>query len=291
HRHRARPPLAAHPRRPALPGRAAAPGRGVGDLRRLRPVRLRRGHLAARGRRRRCAVGPEGRRRRRLGFGGPARRRRAERDAARRRDGVDPARRGPRRHRRGDRPLARPRVPADHRTEPQLLVLTRSPSSHLRAEFAPGRRVRTVGGAKSAAGCELGDGVGRRGRPDRAVVHSTCWALARRWVTSRHIDEGGSRGVGRSGRVLAAVAVCAAVALSGCDGGGEDPTADTTTAEPTTEEPTSEEPTSEAPEPPEVESPTPAPETETDDHVGAIWAARYFLDLYTYMRATGDTAS
>jgi len=98
--------------------------------------------------------------------------------------------------------------------------------------------------------------------------------------------------VSRSGRVLAAVAVCAAVALSGCDGGGEDPTADpTTTAEPTTEEPTSEEPTSEAPEPPEVESPTPAPETETDDHVGAIWAARYFLDLYAYMRATGDTAS
>ena len=98
--------------------------------------------------------------------------------------------------------------------------------------------------------------------------------------------------MGRSGRVLAAVAVCAAVALSGCDGGGEDPTADpTTTAEPTTEEPTSEEPTSEAPEPPEVESPTPAPETQTDDHVGAIWAARYFLDLYAYMRATGDTAS
>ena len=98
--------------------------------------------------------------------------------------------------------------------------------------------------------------------------------------------------MGRSGRVLAAVAVCAAVALSGCDGGGEEPTADpTTTAEPTTEEPTSEEPTSEAPEPPEVESPTPAPETQTDDHVGAIWAARYFLDLYTYMRATGDTAS
>ena len=98
--------------------------------------------------------------------------------------------------------------------------------------------------------------------------------------------------MGRSGRVLAAVAVCAAVALSGCDGGGDDPTADpTTTAEPTTEEPTSAEPTSEAPEPPEVESPTPAPETQTDDHVGAIWAARYFLDLYTYMRATGDTAS
>src|SRR5690606_40272765 len=103
---------------------------------------------------------------------------------------------------------------------------------------------------------------------------------------------GGSRGVRRSGRVLAAVAVCAAVVLSGCDGGGEGPTADPTTpAEPTTEEPTSAEPTSEVPEPPEVESPTPAPETQTDDHVGAIWAARYFLDLYTYMRATGDTAS
>ncbi|WP_420113639.1 hypothetical protein [Pseudactinotalea sp.] len=44
-----------------------------------------------------------------------------------------------------------------------------------------------------------------------------------------------------------------------------------------------------APTPPEGEAPTPADEALVDDHVGAISAARHFLDLYAYMRQTRDT--
>ncbi|WP_156253593.1 DUF6318 family protein [Pseudactinotalea terrae] len=84
----------------------------------------------------------------------------------------------------------------------------------------------------------------------------------------------------------------AGLLLAACDG-GEDPT------DPPTESSSSEAPTEPATEttepaetatPPEVEAPTPAPEAATDDHVGAIHAARYFMDLYAYMRQTGDTA-
>jgi hypothetical protein len=91
----------------------------------------------------------------------------------------------------------------------------------------------------------------------------------------------------------AALAMSAALLLSACDD-GEEPTDPPTTETPTSASPT--EPESETtepvdvPTPPEVEAPTPPPEAAVDDHVGAIWAARYFLDLYTYMRATGDTA-
>ena len=96
----------------------------------------------------------------------------------------------------------------------------------------------------------------------------------------------------RRPRVLAvALMVSAALLLSACD--GDDPTAPPTseTSESTTptETVTTDEPT-DVPTPPEVEAPTPAPEVLVDDHVGAIYAARYFLDLYAYMRQTGDTA-
>lgn len=93
-------------------------------------------------------------------------------------------------------------------------------------------------------------------------------------------------------RVWAAgAAVLGVLAVSACDP-GEDPTdPPTTSAESTTSgEPTTSESPSEVATPPEVEAPTPAPEASVDDHVGAIYAARYFLDLYTYMRATGDTS-
>lgn len=84
-----------------------------------------------------------------------------------------------------------------------------------------------------------------------------------------------------------------ALLLSACDG-GEDPTDPPTTEPSSSEAPT--EPATETTEPaetatpPEVEAPTPAPEAAVDDHVGAIYAARYFMDLYAYMRQTGDTA-
>lgn len=95
----------------------------------------------------------------------------------------------------------------------------------------------------------------------------------------------------RSRRAWAAgLALLGVLAASACDP-GDDPTDPPTTATETSEEPTtSESPTEDVPTPPEVEAPTPAPEASVDDHVGAIYAARYFLDLYTYMRATGDTA-
>lgn len=90
------------------------------------------------------------------------------------------------------------------------------------------------------------------------------------------------------------LALGAALVLAGCDGGGEEPTTPPSessqgSGEPTSDDPTTEE-TSAVATPPVVEAPTPAPETAIDDHVGAIWAARYFLDLYTYMRQTGDTS-
>jgi len=87
-----------------------------------------------------------------------------------------------------------------------------------------------------------------------------------------------------------ALAVSAGLLLSACDG-GEDPTdpPTTETSESTTPTEVTTEPT-DVPTPPEVEAPTPAPEASVDDHVGAIWAVRYFMDLYTYMRQTGDTS-
>lgn len=89
------------------------------------------------------------------------------------------------------------------------------------------------------------------------------------------------------------LAVGAGLVLSACDG-GEDPTDPPTgetsgtseSATPTETE--SAEPT-DVPTQPEVEAPTPADEVLVDDHVGAILAVRYFLDLYAYMRQTGDT--
>ncbi|WP_156253595.1 DUF6318 family protein [Pseudactinotalea terrae] len=100
--------------------------------------------------------------------------------------------------------------------------------------------------------------------------------------------------MGRRGRLAAAaLAISAGLLLSACDG-GEDPTDPPTTEPSSSEVPT--EPateTTEPPEtatPPEVEAPTPAPEAAVDDHVGAIYAARYFMDLYAYMRTTGDSA-
>lgn len=90
---------------------------------------------------------------------------------------------------------------------------------------------------------------------------------------------------------VAGLALLGVLAVSACDP-GEDPTdPPTTSTEATTADDatTSESPTDVATAP-EVEAPTPAPEALVDDHVGAIYAARYFLDLYTYMRATGDTA-
>jgi hypothetical protein len=87
-----------------------------------------------------------------------------------------------------------------------------------------------------------------------------------------------------------ALAVSAGLLLSACDG-GEEPTdpPTTETSESTTPTEVTTEPT-DLPTPPEVEAPTPPPEAAVDDHVGAIYAARYFLDLYTYMRQTGETA-
>lgn len=85
---------------------------------------------------------------------------------------------------------------------------------------------------------------------------------------------------------LAAVGV---LTLSACDP-GEDPTNPPSTAESSTEPTTSASPTEDVSTPPEVEAPTPPPEMAVDDHVGAIWATRYFIDLYTYMRQTGDTS-
>lgn len=104
-------------------------------------------------------------------------------------------------------------------------------------------------------------------------------------------------------RWLATATVAAsALALAACDG-GEDPTTDppeTTVTEATTEpteprEPT--EPTEDATtggptgEPPEVEEPTAPPEMAVDDPTGAAATTYYFLNLYDYMRATGDTAA
>lgn len=92
---------------------------------------------------------------------------------------------------------------------------------------------------------------------------------------------------------MVALAVSAGLLLSACDG-GEDPTTPPTSSE-TSQDPTPSETTSEAtpstegPTPPEVEAHTPPPEAAVDDHVGAIHAARYFLDLYAYMRQSGDT--
>lgn len=96
----------------------------------------------------------------------------------------------------------------------------------------------------------------------------------------------------RVGAAVVALAVGAGLVLSACDG-GEDPTDPPTTATTDSESPTeteseTDEPT-DAPTPPDVEAPTPADEVLVDDHVGAIWAARYFFDLYAYMRQTGDT--
>ncbi|GAB2623337.1 DUF6318 family protein [Pseudactinotalea suaedae] len=88
-----------------------------------------------------------------------------------------------------------------------------------------------------------------------------------------------------------ALAMSAGLLLSACDGGEgptEPPTTGTVTSESTTPTEVTTEP-SDIPTPPEVEAPTPAPEAAVDDHIGAIWAARYFMDLYTYMRQTGDT--
>ncbi|WP_420113015.1 DUF6318 family protein [Pseudactinotalea sp.] len=97
----------------------------------------------------------------------------------------------------------------------------------------------------------------------------------------------------RVGVALVALAVSAGLVLSACDG-GEDPT-DPPTSE-TSETSESATPTetetadpTDVPTQPEVEAPTPADEALVDDHVGAIWAVRYFLDLYAYMRQTGDT--
>lgn len=82
------------------------------------------------------------------------------------------------------------------------------------------------------------------------------------------------------------------LAVSACDL-GEGPTEPASSAESSTatDPATSESPTADAPTPPEVDAPTPPPEMAVNDHVGAIWATRYFLDLYTYMRASGNTAA
>lgn len=90
---------------------------------------------------------------------------------------------------------------------------------------------------------------------------------------------------------VAGLALPCLLFVAACDPGTEDPTPAPPTSESPTDDPTtSESPSDEVPTPPEVEAPTPAPEASVDDHVGAIYAARYFLDLYTYMRATGDTS-
>lgn len=95
----------------------------------------------------------------------------------------------------------------------------------------------------------------------------------------------------RAGVAAIALAVSAGLLLSACDG-GDDPT-DPPTTETSETTPAETETTVERTEvatPPEVEAPTPPPEASVDDHVGAIWATRHFLDLYAYMYATGETA-
>lgn len=91
------------------------------------------------------------------------------------------------------------------------------------------------------------------------------------------------------------LAIAVGLALAGCDGnGGQDPSTGPDTAETDTADesdtPTETESTSEQLEPPEVEKPTPPPAITTDDVNGASVATFYFLRLYDYIRATGDTA-
>lgn len=97
-------------------------------------------------------------------------------------------------------------------------------------------------------------------------------------------------------RYLAAGAIVAAlVGVSACDGDGEDPQttgSETTSVETTTESTTDDVTTDTGPtgEPPEVEAPEVPPEMEADDATGAAAATWYFLELYDYTRASGDTA-
>lgn len=94
-------------------------------------------------------------------------------------------------------------------------------------------------------------------------------------------------------RWLAAAAVAAtALTLAACDSDVEDPPPTTeSSTEPTTEpseDVTTEDPTPTAT-PPEVEEPEVPEEMLVDDVDGAAAASWYFLKLYDYMRATGDT--
>ncbi|MFC7404123.1 DUF6318 family protein [Georgenia alba] len=90
-------------------------------------------------------------------------------------------------------------------------------------------------------------------------------------------------------RRLAAVGAAALVVagLAACDGASGEPTETPSETESATQtgSPTPEE-TPSAP-----ESPTPDSRIEVEDVGGAIAAAEYFLELYTYSRATGDLSA
>lgn len=96
-------------------------------------------------------------------------------------------------------------------------------------------------------------------------------------------------------RGVAVLAVALAFGVAACDP-GEDPTNPPTSetsdeSSSPSESPSSEEPaeTTTTAGPPEIDPPEPPEGMFVDDHQGAILAASYFLDLYSYMRTTGDT--
>jgi hypothetical protein len=120
-----------------------------------------------------------------------------------------------------------------------------------------------------------------------------------RWVPSQASEKGLSMRTTTVRRLLHANAALAlALTLAACDPGDgpDDPPTDAGSSEPTpTADPTTDastDPTEPATtrEPPDIEAPTPPAEMQQDDINGAAAATYYFLSLYDYMQATGDTS-
>ncbi|MCV2392686.1 DUF6318 family protein [Actinotalea sp. M2MS4P-6] len=103
------------------------------------------------------------------------------------------------------------------------------------------------------------------------------------------MTQGGRARLGRAGAALAVVVVV--VAVAGC-GSGSEPTehADSSKAAVTTAE-ASPSPSGQPPSGSDRTQPTVSPEMAQDDDAGAVAAARYFTELYTYATGTGDLAA